>query len=168
MTRSPSRVATELLVRSLGKAIFLKFMLVQLISAHQVILLSDSTKDYLFYCGQAYSRSAGAGYENLPKNQQTSYSPIWTLIDMDCMDRGPPINRRLNIWPIQASPPNPVQWSVWEKELNASLLWMPLWSMEELMAGYVLSMFSLSAIDSGQSFVSTLTDLHLLQFTPSA
>ena len=45
---------------------------------------------------------------------------------------------------------------------------MPLWTMEELMTGYALSLFSLSAIDSDQSPVSSLTDLRLLQATPPA
>ena len=144
------------------------FMLVQLITAHQVVLLSNTRKDYLFYRGQVYSRPAEAGYENLPENQQTNYSPVWALINMDSIERGPLIDRGLNIWPIQASPPNPVRWRAWAKQLDAALLGMPLWSMEELMEGYALSLFSLSAIDSGQSFISSLTVLRLLQFTPSA
>ena len=141
-------------------------MLVQLISAHQVVLLSNTRNDYLFYRGQVYSRSAGSGYENLPKNQLTRYSPIWALINMDYKNLGPPIEGMLNIWPIQASPPNPALWKEWKKQNRAALFGMPLWSMKELMEGYVFSLFSLSvfslpAIDSGQSFVSSLTVFHL-------
>ena len=122
-------------------------MLVQLISAHQVVLLFRTRKDYLFYRGQVYSRPAGDGYEDLPINQRTSYSPIWTLIDMDCMNQGPPIDPEFNIWPIQASSPNPIRWKAWIKQFNAVLFGMPLWSRKELIAGYVCNLFPLSAIN---------------------
>ena len=96
------------------------FMLVQLISAHQVVLLSDIRKGYLFYRSQVYSRLAEAGYENLPENQQTSYSPVWVLINMNSIERGPLIERGLNIWPIQASSPNPIPSRAWSKQLDAA------------------------------------------------
>ena len=144
------------------------FMLVQLITAHQVVLLSNTRKDYLFYRGQVYSRPPEAGYENLPENQQTNYSPVWALVSTDSVERAPTISRKSNIWPIQASSPNPIRWRAWTKQLGAALLGMPLWTMEELTTGYALSLFSLSVIDSDQSPVSSLTDLRLLQVTPSA
>ena len=144
------------------------FMLVQLITARQVVLLSDGGGVYLFYRGQVYSRPPEAGYQNLPENRQTSYSPVWALINTDSVERGPTIERRFNIWPIQASSPNPIRWKAWTKQLGAALLGMPLWTMEELTTGYALSLFSLSVIDSDQSPVSSLTDLRLLQVTPSA
>ena len=171
MTRSPPRATTHPRICSPGKTIFLNYVLVRLISARQVVLICDEYKTHLFYCGQVYSRSAGSGLEDLPECLQTQYFPIWALIDVDYQKQGPPFSRRSNIWPVQASSPNPVRWDAWRKQSQAYVLGMPLWNKEELVKGYVFSMFSLPAIDPGHAarwrFVADCPS-PLLQFVSSA
>ena len=147
MTRSPPRATTHGHIRSPGKTTFLKFMLARLISADQVVLLCDFNNIHLFYRGRVYMRLAQFGIENLPKHQEIPYCPVWALIDVDFNDRGPPLSSTSNVWPTQASSPNPIRWKSWRKQYGAAELGMPLWSKEELMAGYVFTLFSLSAID---------------------
>ena len=124
-------------------------MLARLISAGQVVLLCESYDVYLFYHGRVYYRLTESGFGELPERQHMQYCPIWTLIDVDFKDRGPPISATSDIWPIQVSSPNPARWKLWVKQYKASVLGMPLWNMKELMEGYVFSLFSLSAIDPG-------------------
>ena len=138
MTRSSPRTTTHRHVRPPGKTTFLKFMLARLISTRQVVVLCDNRRSYLFYAGTVYSRSAEFGFMNLPERQATRYFPVWALIDVDFENRGPNL-ASTNVWPIQASCPNPVLWHAWRKQHRAALLGMPLWSMEELMAGYVFT-----------------------------
>ena len=126
---------------------FLSFLLARLLSVRQVVLLYTNAETYLFYRGQAYSRPTGPRLKHLPTRTIERYCPIWMLIDMDDANRGPHIGKRLNIWPIQASSPNPTRWRVWKKQYGAFLFGMPLWSMDELIAGYVFSLFPLSAIN---------------------
>jgi len=149
MARSSPRATTHWRIRSPGKTTFLNFMLARLVSARQVVLICDNHKIHLFFYGQVYSRSAGSGLEDLPKRLPKQYFPIWALIDADLQKQGTPFSRRSNIWPIQASFPNPVQWETWSKQYGAAMLGMPLWNVEELMEGYVFSLFSLFAIDPG-------------------
>jgi len=130
---------------------FLKFMLARLISDRQVVLLCDINTVLLFYHGKVYSRPTQRGFGDLPEHQEAPYCPIWALIDMDCLEEGPPITGSDNIWPIQASSPNPIRWKSWRKQTGAALLGMPLWKMNELMEGYVFSVFSLSAIHSSHA-----------------
>ena len=146
MTRSPLHTMTYWSIRSPGKTTFLMFMLARLISAHQVVLLCDNSELHLFYRGQVYYQSTES-YITLP---QSPY-PIWSLIDVDFQDRGPPcdITGNLDVWPIQTSSPKPVRWQCWSKQIDAAILGMPLWTMEELIEGYVFSLFPLSAIDPG-------------------
>jgi hypothetical protein len=144
-------------------------MLVQLISADQVVLLYDTSETYLFYSGEVYEQPRQSGFKNLPENHRPHF-PVWALIDMDFGDRGPPITSSSDIWPVQASS-NSVQWKSWSKQFGAAELGMPLWNMEELMKGYVSSFFSLSAIDPGhvvqQRFVAE-SPSPFPQFTSSA
>jgi len=123
-------------------------MLARLISAGQVVLLCGSLKIYLFYQGRVYMRLTQFGIESLPK-RRGKYCPVWALIDVDFNDRGPPLSSTSNVWPIQASSPNPIRWKSWRKQYGAAELGMPLWNKKELMAGYAFSLFSLSAIDPG-------------------
>ena len=125
---------------------FQMFMLARLLSAHQVVLLCDNYKLFLFFRRQVYYQSTGS-YITLP---QSPY-PIWSLIDVDFQDQGPPydITGDRYVWPIQTSSPNPVRWHCWTKQIGAAILGMPLWTMEELIEGYVFSLFPLSAIDPG-------------------
>jgi hypothetical protein len=148
MIRSPPCATTHRHICSPGKSTFLKYMLVRLISAKQVVLLCDSFYTYLFHRGQVYGRLMASGLGNLPRYRK-AYCPVWALIDMDFEERGPSIISSSNIWPIQASPPKPILWKSWSKQFGAALLGMPLWDMEELMEGYVFSFFSLSAINPG-------------------
>ena len=122
-----------------GKSTFLFFILARLFSAQQVVLLCEDPKTYLFYCGKVYRRSAKLGFLDLPKNPNRRYWPIPALIDADFGERGPPLSRITNVWPIQASSPKPVRWKSWVKQYNAATLVMPLWSTEELMKGYVFN-----------------------------
>jgi len=113
-------------------------MLAQLISAHEVVLLCNITRILLFYRGGVYLRPANLGFEFLPTPPIGLYYPIWALIDVSYLHE-PPITEESNIWPVQTSSPNPVRWKAWSKANNAALLGMPLWSMQELMEGYVLA-----------------------------
>jgi len=142
MTRSPPHATTYRHIRSPGKTTFLKLMLARLISADQVVLLCDSINTYLFYQGRVYTRLTQFGIGSLPKHQEIPYCPVWALIDVDFNDRGPPLSSTSNVWPIQASSPNPIRWKSWQKQYGAAELGMPLWNEEELMAGYVFSLFS--------------------------
>jgi len=130
-------------------------MLAQLLSAHQVTLLCNSSMTYLFFRGKVYVRPTQFGFYNLPS--YPGYCPIWALIDMDYQKTAPPIERDTDIWPIQASSPQPSRWKTWIKQYGASLLAMPLWSMEELEEGYVFSSFSLP---------STTNPSHVVQWRP--
>jgi len=130
---------------------FLKFMLARLISDRQVVLLYDTYTAFLFFHGKVYSRPTQCGFGDLPRRKGALYCPIWALIDVDYLDHGPPITGSDNTWPIQASPPDPIRWNSWSKQNEATLLGMPLWEMDELMEGYVFSVFSLSAIRSSHA-----------------
>ena len=77
---------------------------------------------------------------NLPK-RKTQYYPLWVLIDVDYENHGPPL-ASTNVWPIQTSSPNSARWKAWRKQTGGALLGMPLWNMDELMKGYVFSLFS--------------------------
>jgi hypothetical protein len=93
---------------------------------------------FLFFGGRVYI-GRDLLLWNLPRNPQGF--PIWTLIDVDLKQQGPPIEKAHDIWPIQASSPNPERWKTWTKQFGAPLLGMPLWNMEELMKGYVIICF---------------------------
>ena len=137
MTRSPSHATTHRRIYTPGKTTFLFFVLARLFSARQVALLSEATHAYLFYRGKVYTRPAKFGFWDLPKNPKSRYCPILTPIDADYGDRGPNLGRNANVWPIQASSPNPARWKQWVKQNGAAILGMPLWTAEELMAGCV-------------------------------
>jgi len=122
-----------------GKSTFLFFMLARLFSVQQVVLLSDGPDIYLFYRGKVYRRPAELSFENLPKNPNREYCPIPALVVGDFNDWASFLYRDANVWPIQASSPQPKRWKHWVKQYNAATLVMPLWSTEELMKGYVFS-----------------------------
>jgi len=124
-------------------------MLARLISADQVVVLCGSLNIYLFYQGRVYMRLTQFGLGDFPEHQG-KYCPVWTLIDVDFNDRGPPLDSTSNAWPIQASSPNRIRWKSWLKQYQGAKFGMPLWNMEELVAGYVFSLLSLSAIDLGR------------------
>ena len=109
------------------------YMLVRLMAADQVVLLFNASGLSLFYHGKVYLRPAIYGFCGIPKHN--SRYPIWTLVDVDFCDQGPPLNPSLDIWPIQASDPNPRQFESWVERYEASVLGMPLWNMEELIQG---------------------------------
>jgi len=123
-------------------------MLVRLISAGQVVLLYKSPMIYLFYRGEVYSRDDSKGFLFLPRRLR-GYFPVWALIDGDYEGRVTSLGGDSDIWPIEATSPNPKQWKEWVKQNTAAVLGMPLWNAEELVEGYVFSLFSLSAIDPG-------------------
>ena len=141
VTRSTTHATAHLRICTPGKSTFLFFMLARLFSAHQVALLCDSLNLYLFYRGAVYRRSATFGFLDLPRNPNRRYCPIFAFIDVDYGDRGPYLNRVANVWPIQASSPNPIRWKSWVKQHKAAVLGMPLWSTEELIKGCVSSLF---------------------------
>ena len=145
MTTSSPCATAHWPIHSPGKNTFLKFMLVRLISARQVVLLCKNSDVYLFYHGQVYHRLGEPGFNNLPECQSRSYYPIWTLIHAEPIQE-PPVWGSSNIWPIQTSSPNPLRWDGWSRRYGAAVLGMPLWDMEELMEGYV---FSFSSINLG-------------------
>ena len=112
-------------------------MLAKLISAQEVVLMCDSVLIYLFYRGELYHRPLSGGFIFLPTPPLRKYYPIWALIDVTYLHE-PPIVESSNIWPVQTSSPNPIQWNSWRKHNNAALFGMRLWNMDELLLGYVL------------------------------
>ena len=108
-------------------------MLVRLMAADQVVLLLNASGLRLFYRGKVYIRPAIYGFCSIPKHN-TGYL-IWTLVDVDSWNEGPPLDPNLNLWPIQANDPNPRQFASLVKRYRARVLGMPLWSMEELIQG---------------------------------
>jgi hypothetical protein len=146
---APPLMTTHRRIHSPGKTTFLKFMLARLISARQVVLLCDNGMVYLFYCGKVYSQQTESGFQGLPRRQRTRYCPIWALIDVGFGDQGPPVSLSSNMWPIQTTSPNPRRYKSWRKQNGAALLGMRIWEMEELIEGYVFSLFSHSAIGPG-------------------
>jgi len=129
--------STHQCVGSPGKTTFLGFLLVQLLSLGQVVLLCDSDEALLFYHGQVYSRSAKDAFRDLPTNRE--YFPVWTLIEADRMKDGPSISLNFDIWAIQASSLHPNRYKSWRKQTGAALLGMPLWSKRELKEGCVFN-----------------------------
>jgi hypothetical protein len=104
-------------------------MLVRLIAADQVVLLLEPSGLRLFYQGKVYLRDS-CRFNNLPFHNEGFY--IWTLVNVDSWKAGPPLDPLLNLWPVQASPPNPAQFGCWVKQYCARVLGMPLWNTEEL------------------------------------
>jgi len=123
-------------------------MLIRLLSAGQVVLLCDNNDIWLFYRGKVYFRPVDSGFRFLP--HKGPYRPIWALIDVDYTDRGPPFQRSSDVWPIQASSPNPARWKSWRKQNQAALWGMPLWEVEDLLQGYASSLSTLTTIDTGR------------------
>ena len=117
MTRFPPRATTHRPIRSPGKTTFLKYTLVRLLAARQIVLLCDNEAVFLFYKGQVYRRSNGFNFRDVPRHKSLPYCPIWALIDVDFKNEGPPVNGDLHTWPIQVSSPNPVRWHSWKKHL---------------------------------------------------
>jgi len=138
LTRSPPHMTTHRRIRSPGKTLFQKFMLAQLISAHEVVLLCDSDQILLFFRGKVYYRPIDSGFRFLPRPPATVYYPIWALVDVTDL-KEPPIPESSTIWPVQTSSPNSVRWNAWRKRNRAALLGMPLWNLHDLMMGYVLA-----------------------------
>ena len=107
-------------------------MLMQLMRAKQAILLCNSSKVFLFYRGQVFSRPTASGFDDIPTLE--GY-PVWTLVDVDYEDHGPPFDAGSAVWPIQATSPNPARFKLWRRMYQATVLGMRLWNMEELMEG---------------------------------
>ena len=61
-------------------------------------------------------------------------------MDMD-LRKEPPLEDKLNFWPIQTASQNHIRWASWRKQFGAALFGMPLWNIKELMEGYVSSSF---------------------------
>ena len=139
MMESTPRLMVHRRIRSPGKSNFLRFILAWLLSDGQVVLLCDNDQTYLFYRGKVYFRPTHIGFTDLPVHRTAPNRSIWAPIDVDYLDRGPPIRSATVVWPIQAASPNPIRWSSWHKQLNAALWGAPLWSLEELIEGYAFS-----------------------------
>jgi hypothetical protein len=140
-------MTTKRCICSAGKTNFLKFMLARLISARQVVLLCDNSDTYLFYRGSVHSRPTEPnGFKNIPTRNK-GYYPVWTLVDFDPQDREPPLIRSTGVSPVQASSPNPIRFQSWAKKNGAALLRIPVWSVDDLVAGYDFSQLPLSAVD---------------------
>ena len=165
MTTSSPRVAAHRRTRFPGKTCFLDFMLARLISAKQVVLVSTGSKVLLFYQGTVYKREPPF-FSCGPTHKLDKSFCAWALIDADSKAQGPLISASDYIWPIQASSPQPTQWKQWGKQLNAAVLGMPVWNMEDLKERYVLTAFwHLSTLSFRRR--SSLTVLRL-QFTSSS
>jgi len=119
-------------------------MLAWLLSAQQVVLLCNNHCTYLFYRDQVYFRPTKLGFVDLLHvHREHPSRSVWGLIDVDRQDHPPPIPSSGTVWPIQASSEKPIRWKAWHKQVNGALWGMPLWSLEELVEGYVLSSFYL-------------------------
>jgi len=112
-------------------------MLRRLISARQVVLLLTKAKVTLFYAGKAYCRSPTDAFLHVPTCKGKTKNYAWALIDIDPQNSQLPLDGTTQVWPIQASSPNPVQWKLWSKEFNAAKWGMPLWTVDELVFGCV-------------------------------
>lgn len=137
---------------SAGTTTFLKFVLAWLLSAHQVVLLCGDSETHVFYRGTMYLRQMEPlGFGNLPLHKLGVYCPVWTLIDVEYWDRGPPFLGSAIVWPVQTGSPVLIRFKLWSKQVDAALLGVPLWSLKELVEGYVFftrSMLSMvSAVD---------------------
>jgi len=113
-------------------------MLAQLISTQEVVLLCDSNRILLFFCNKLYHRLTISGFDFLPIPPPGRKHPIWALVDQG-RPKEPPITESTDIWPVQTSSLNPIQWANWAKHNKAAMLGMPLWNMEELKIGFVLA-----------------------------
>jgi len=161
MTRPPPRATTHWHIYPPGKTTFLKFMLKQLLSARQVVLLCDNNDVWLFFRGKVYFRPVDSGFRYLPRRE--AYCPIWALIDVDLKDGGAPFQRSSNIWPIQTSSPRPARWKSWRKQYQAALWGMPLWEIEDLMQGYAFRSSTLTSFDRASPLTILLPcSFHLL------
>ncbi|EIM92051.1 uncharacterized protein STEHIDRAFT_164408 [Stereum hirsutum FP-91666 SS1] len=149
-----------LLLRS--KSTFLTFLLAQLLSFHQVVLLVSSTSSHLFFQGKVYVRRPSSsssssqhqhmpysGFHFLPIATHTHRAlhlnpyPIWALINANAHDSTPDsaiaIPTNCNVWPVQACPPDgPLRYGRWRKQRRGCLWGMSLWSEEEVLAGLSL------------------------------
>ena len=135
-------------------------MLARLIVEKQMALLCTTPRIYLFYGGKVYARPTADGFVFLPwRKSRDERWPIWSLIDMDFCNHGPPLAKKFVTWPIQASSPNPVRYSALQKHYRAAVLGMPEWSKEDLMAGYV---FTSSLPFLPFTFCSTAVVFHLV------
>jgi len=117
------------------------YMLVRLISARQVVFLLSRHRVTLFYAGQAYYRSATNAFLYIPSPVGKNEHYAWALIDLDCLNSEPPLDGTTQVWPIQASSPNPVRWKLWSKQSSTAIWGLPLWTMDELMLGCVFRSF---------------------------
>ena len=134
-----------------GKTTFLNFMFARLVSAQQVLLIYNVIGIHLFYRGGVYRRPATSRFKHLPRHKTGEYWPIWALIDMDGLTGEPPLSTgEKGVWPIQAASPDPAQYKKWVKYFRAAVIGMPRWSEEELLKGYVLSLFLVPAADAGR------------------
>ena len=124
-------------------------MLARLVSAQQVVILYKRSGIYLFYQGIVYWRNPRSPFDHLPLHKTVKTWRIWTLIDIDKSVNEPPLEIEERVWPIQAASPNPDQYQKWVKYFYAAVLGMPRWSEEELLRGYVLSLFLVPAADAG-------------------
>lgn len=131
------------------------------ISARQVVLLYDSTSMFLFYAGQVYHRPALNGFHYVPIHEGENKYPAWALIDVDFQNNGPPLSSTTEVWPIQASSPNPVQWDSWSKQLDAAMWGLPLWSFQELVFGYVVRPFPPCAVHPPSRLILVFYSFHL-------
>lgn len=132
-SRSPTPITHRRVF--LGKTTFERYALVRLITAQQVVVLCDERNIHLFFGGQVYSRPTALGFEDLPNRRTNTYS-LWALIDVDHRTQGPPLSRTSNVWPVQASFPDPQRWRLWVKQFRGVEWGMPLWNPEELVEGY--------------------------------
>jgi len=118
-------------------------MLVRLISARQVVVLYQSGQLTLFYSGQVYIRPTSKGFDYVPLPRGENKHPVWALINCDSGTCEPTLYKSDQVWPIQASTPDPIRWRTWSKHFNAAKWGLPLWTIDELVFGYVFR-FSLS------------------------
>ncbi|GJJ07082.1 hypothetical protein Clacol_001281 [Clathrus columnatus] len=121
-----------------GKTYFLWYALIRFIKQGQPVALFTGDTLFLFYGNHVRSpKKTTPIYFPIPKEatDTTEHKPIlFVLIDHDTStsEPTPDLVYGEDIFPIQASPPNPQQFRRWAKRRNAGIWGLPLWNEAEL------------------------------------
>ncbi|KAK7683592.1 hypothetical protein QCA50_013430 [Cerrena zonata] len=125
----------------IGKTTWLWFMLICFIAEGKVVAFYLDGTMYLFRHGHVYRALPNLG-GTLSDFVESSQDTIWCLIGSDLQIIPPPahlVSQGVSkIFPIQASPPDYRRYKEWIDRRGGIVLGMPLWTEEELMAGFRL------------------------------
>ena len=107
-----------------------------------MLFSSDGFVLHLFNDDKVYQSTAFKIREegDLPRPKSTSNVFLWSLFDTRGIKEPEPFLTLPPCLPVQATLPDPGQYKTWHKELFPLVTGLPLWTREELVAGYVLPM----------------------------